>query len=229
MYDGQFWSENDEVNAIIEKYVQEQMIRALDQIVELNSITEKWEKGLPLSIEEEDNLIERATDLEAFPTFFDPKQIPETLEELYTIISSEDRYIPNLIEEYVLAEALKHMADFTKDNSVIFDTMPQRNKVIEVLKQTYIEYGDAEKEAEKNANEQVCGWENYSDIVNTFFYDTDYSLLRNLTPEMILSGGFDAELGVGALEPARKRLDDGSLEFIGKPKTFDTITIKISR
>ena len=77
------------------------------------------------------------------------------------------------------------------------------------------------------AEDRIRGIEDFSGIVDYCFYDTDFVMLDDLTAEDIVKSGVNDELGVGALEPARKRLPDGSFEHIGEPQKSESVTFRI--
>jgi hypothetical protein len=54
-------------------------------------------------------------------------------------------------------------------------------------------------------------------------------MLDEASAEEIVRSGVNDKLGVGAMEPARKRMPDGSFQYIGEPQKSDsfTFTLKI--
>ena len=111
---------------------------------------------------------------------------------------------------------------------LLTDPMPERDKVTAGMAQYYMdEMGDGRPDAERTAEEFVRSIEDYSEIIGTCFYDTDYMFLDDYSPEDIVMSGTDDESGMGVMEPARKRLPDGTLEYIGKPMERDHFTIKL--
>ena len=152
------------------------------------------------------------------------------MRELYSIIASDDRYIPSVVEEYVLASAIEDMADYIRDGGgeLITEPMPERNRVVEALTQLFIsEAGDDRQEAREAAEERIRGIEDFSGIVENCFYDMDCWLLDGFSQEEVVLSGMDNECGIGVMEPARKRLSDGTLEYIGKPMERDSFTITV--
>ena len=229
MYDIEFkLFEDQKDEEIYEKYVQSQMMTALRKIIADKEICEKFGKGEPLVVRDIDLITENVGSF--FPESFNEEDIPETMRELYTIIDSADRYIPNIVEEYVLAMAIEDAANEIVDNGgeLITDPMPDRERLSGLLVDYYSnEFGDSPEDAEGAAEERIRGIEDFSGIVEYCFYDTDFMFLEDYTQEQIVMSGVDNEFGMGVMEPARKRLPDGTLEFIGKPLERDHFTIKI--
>lgn len=89
------------------------------------------------------------------------------------------------------------------------------------------ECGESAEEAEEIAESRIRGIEDYSGMIDYCFYDTDFMMLDDYSAEDIVKSGVNDELGVGALEPARKRLPDGSFEYIGEPQKSDSFTFRI--
>lgn len=229
MYDLEFQLfEEQEDERIYEKYVQSQMMMALRRIIADKEICERFKKGEPLVVRDIDLITENVGSF--FPESFNEGDIPETMRELYTIIDSDDRYIPNIVEEYVLAMAMDDAANEILDNgcALITDPMPERERLLGLLVDFYInECGDTPEDAKGAAEERIRGIEDFSGIVEYCFYDTDFMFLEDYTQEQIVMSGVDDEFGMGVMEPARKRLPDGELEFIGKLLERDHFTIKI--
>ena len=230
MYDGDYnLTYDDEANEIIGKYIHSQMVRALDHAVGNESIIRKFRNDNALLSEERRFLIDKTRHY--FPEYFEPEKIPDTLRELYSIIYSEDRYIPDLVEEYVLAAAInklsEDMAMDISDNEDI-ETMPDREKIIKALAQRYEEDCDRKPgEAYDDAANEISEIENLSGIVETVFYDSDFEFLNITQPEALVNSGLDREYGIGAIEPARKRLPDGSLEYLGEIDRQESIIISV--
>lgn len=227
MYDCEGVITNDpEINKIYYKYVQEQMITALDTVVGYNTIIDKLKAGQPLL----SNQIETLNDMigDYFPEGFDRDQIQGIMKELYFIITSDDSYIPNLIEEYVLANCIDTMQDNINMSESLLTPMPRRDEVKRALKEYLItEYGESKEEAEEIAESRIRGIEDYSGMIDYCFYDTDFMMLEDLTAEDIVKSGINDELGVGALEPARKRMPDGSVQHIGEPQKSESFTFRM--
>ena len=128
------------------------------------------------------------------------------------------------------AAAIEYMADTVRvgEGRLLTDPMPERDKVTAGMAQYYMdEMGDGRPDAERTAEEFVRSIEDYSEIIGTCFYDTDYMFLDDYSPEDIVMSGTDDESGMGVMEPARKRLPDGTLEYIGKPMEKEHFTIKL--
>lgn len=229
MYDMEFQLFEDQKDEeIYEKYVQGQMMTALRKIIADEEICEKFDKGQPLVVRDIDLLTGNVGRF--FPESFNEVDIPETMRELYTIIDSDDRYIPNVVEEYVLAMAIEDAANEILDNGdeLITDPMPDRERLSGLLVNYYSnEFGDTPEDAKGAAEERIRGIEDFSGIVENCFYDTDFMFLEDYTQEQIVMSGVDNEFGMGVMESARKRLPDGELEFIGKLLERDHFTIKI--
>ena len=229
MYDTEFRiCEDPEINDIYERYVQSQMLAALRNVIRDAGVIAKFEKEEPLVGSDIAQLHMSADDF--FPEWFDRDEIPDTMRELYSIIASDDRYIPSVVEEYVLASAIEDMADYIRDGGgeLITEPMPERNRVVEALTQLFVdEAGDDRQEAGEAAEERIRGIENFSGIVENCFYDMDFGLLDDFSQEDVVMSGMDNECGIGVMEPARKRLPDGTLEYIGKPMERDSFTITV--
>ena len=220
--------DDHEINDIYERYVQSQMLAALRNVIRDAGVIEKFEKGEPLVGSDIAQLHMSADDF--FPERFDRDEIPDTMRELYSIIASDDRYIPSVVEEYVLASAIEDMADYIRDGGgeLITEPMPERNRVVEALTQLFVdEAGDDRQEAGEAAEERIRGIEDFSGIVENCFYDMDFGLLDDFSQEDVVMSGMDNECGIGVMEPARKRLPDGTLEYIGKPMERDSFTITV--
>ena len=156
--------------------------------------------------------------------------IPDTMRELYTIIISDDRYIPNLVEEYVLAHAIDEMVEAIKgmDGALLTDPIPERDRVYDALVEYYMEeMEETKEEAQESARDRIRGLEDFSDIIEYCFWDIDYEMLEVATPEAMRVSGVDAELGIGTLEPAMKRLPNGDLEPINPSQDQAYITVNI--
>ena len=163
-----------------------------------------------------------------FPEGFDRDQIQHVMKELYFIINSDDRYIPNLMEEYVLANCIDTMQDTINMDESLLIQMPQRDEVKTAITEYLTEEcGESAEEAEEIAESRIRGIEDYSEMIDYCFYDTDFMMLDDYSAEDIVKSGVNDELGVGALEPARKRLPDGSFEYIGEPQKSDSFTFRI--
>ena len=126
MYDCEDVISNDaNINRIYDKYVQEQMIRALDNATEYQDIVDKLKAGQPLLSNQIETLKDSLEDY--FPEGFDRDQIQHVMKELYFIINSDDSYIPNLMEEYVLANCIDTMQDTINMDESLLIQMPQRD------------------------------------------------------------------------------------------------------
>jgi len=229
MYDCEGAVSNDpKLNGIYKKYVQKQMIRALDNATEYQEIADILKAGKPLLSNQLEILKDSLEDF--FPEDFDRNDIPEIMKELYFVITSDEEYIPNLVEEYVLAACIDEMQDVVNDDGGVelIVPMPHREEIIKSMKE-YLENecGESEEEAAEIAEDRIRGIEDFSGIVDYCFYDTDFMMLDDLTAEDIVKSGVNDELGVGALEPARKRLPDGSFEHIGEPQKSESFTFRI--
>ena len=86
------------------------------------------------------------------------------------------------------------------------------------------ECGEEEGEAAEIAEYRISGIEDFSGIIDNCFYDADYMMLDEVSVEDIVRSGVNDELGVGAMEPARKRMPDGSFQYIGEPQKSDSFT-----
>ena len=229
MYDIEFGLfSNNKDEEIYEKYVQTQMIVALWNIIDDAEIIEKLENEKPFVVRDIDLITENVRKF--FPKSFNEGDIPDTMRELYTIIDSDDRYIPNVVEEYVLATAIESVADQIIDNDgmLITDPMPERERLLGLLVDFYInECEDTPEDAREAAEDRILGIEDFSGIVENCFYDTDFMFLDEYSQEQIVMSGVDNEIGMEVMEPVRKRLPDGTLELIGKPLGRDHFTIKI--
>ena len=227
MYDCEGVISNDaNINRIYDKYVQEQMIRALDNATEYQDIVDKLKAGQPLLSNQIETLKDSLEDY--FPDGFDRDQIQHVMKELYFIINSDDSYIPNLMEEYVLANCIDTMQDTINMDESLLIQMPQRDEVKTAITEYLTEEcGESAEEAEEIAESRIRGIEDYSGMIDYCFYDTDFMMLDDYSAEDIVKSGVNDELGVGALEPARKRLPDGSFEYIGEPQKSDSFTFRI--
>ena len=128
MYDCEGVISNDaKINRIYDKYVQEQMIRALDNATEYQAIVDNLKTGQPLLSNQIETLKDSLEDY--FPEGFDRDQIQHVMKELYFIITSDDSYIPNLMEEYVLANCIDTMQDVINMDESLLIPMPQRDEV----------------------------------------------------------------------------------------------------
>ncbi len=211
-----------ELDNIVEKFVQKQMLRSLEMIIMEENIITKWKKGENLNSHEIFVLISQGIDF--VPDYFNTKDIPETLKELYLMIDSDEYYIPNLVQEYILGHALDYMAEMVKDfGNKDDDTfrMPRRIDIIKAaadVDEEYEEYDDeyTREDSLQVAEDRVISYENFWGIIEECFFDMDYTMLDDMTPEQIVESGIDEAYGVGALEPARKILLDGSMEHVGK-------------
>ena len=228
MYDCEGVISNDaKINRIYDKYVQEQMIRALNNATEYQAIVDKLKAGQPLLSIQLETLKDSLEDY--FPEGFDRYQIQHVMRELYFIITSDDSYIPNLMEEYVLANCIDAMQDVINMDESLLIPMPQRDEVKKAITEYLTEEcgESAEEEAEEIAESRIRGIEDYSGMIDYCFYDTDFMMLDEYSAEDIVKSGVDDELGVGALEPARKRMPDGSFEYIGEPQKSDSFTFRM--
>ena len=138
MYDCEGVVTNDpKINEIYYKYVQEQMIRALDNATEYLTIIDNLKDGKPLLSNQIEPLKDCMDDF--FPKGFDRNEIYDTMKELYFIIISEDQYIPNLVEEYVLAACIDEMQDVVNmdDEGDLIVPMPHRDEVKKAMEKYF--------------------------------------------------------------------------------------------
>ncbi len=220
MYDYELsFSEDAKVKQVIEEYLQQQMVRALERIIDDDEIVRKFKNDEKLMTEEIVLLTGNLKD--SFPQFYSDYGIPETMRELYFIITSSNRYIPNLVEEYVLATAIEDRAceidqkDIYQEEIEPIVPFPLTEEIKETLILEFMDgTGANRKESAELVTDRIKGWEDYSGIIEDCFYDTDYAFLDNYTTEDIVRSGIDKDIGVGAIEPARKRLPDGGFEYI---------------
>ena len=134
MYDCEGVISNDaNINRIYDKYVQEQMIRALDNATEYQDVVDKLKEGQPLLSNQLETLKDSLEDY--FPEGFDRDQIQHVMKELYFIISSDDTYIPKLMEESLQAINLvlygngllvKHNRNMGNDNRTLQNLLLHR-------------------------------------------------------------------------------------------------------
>ena len=134
MYDCEGVISNDpKINRIYDKYVQEQMIRALDNATEYQDIVDKLKAGQPLLSNQIETLKDSLEDY--FSEGFGRDQIQHVMKELYFIISSDDTYIPNLMEESLQAINLvlygngllvKHNRNMGNDNRTLQNLLLHR-------------------------------------------------------------------------------------------------------
>ena len=223
MYDYELpFSEDANVQKVIEEYLQQQMVRAIERIIDDDEVVRKFRNEEKLTTEEivllTDNL------REFFPKFYSDYGVPETMRELYFIISSPDRYIPNLVEEYVLAAAIEDRACEIVQNDLLQEEIepiipfPMTDDIREILINEFMDSTGADrKESEELVIDRVRSWEDYSGIIEDCFYDTDFAFLDDHTTEDIVRSRLDKDFGIGAIEPARKRLPDGDFEYIHRP------------
>ena len=111
------------------------MITALDAVVAYQTIIDKLKAGEPLISDQIETLYDTAGDF--FPEGFDKTQMQGVLKELYYIIASEDRYIPNLIEEYVLASCIDTIKDNINLSESLLTPMPRRDEVKRAIKEYF--------------------------------------------------------------------------------------------
>ena len=227
MYDCYGFNSGDEtLNHVYYKYIQDQMIRALDTVTGYVAVIDKLKAGKPLLSDELEKMHECLDDF--FPEGFDKSQMQDTMKELYFIITSEDRYIPNLVEEYVLAACIDVMEESASEDESFIDPMPRRGEVKKAIIEYFMdECGESEEEASEIAEDRIRGLEDFSGIIDYCFYDTDFMMLDDYAAEDIVRSGVNDELGVGALEPARKRMPDGSLQHIGESQKSESFTFRI--
>ena len=229
MYDCEGVVTNDpKINEIYYKFVQEQMVRALDNATEYLTIIDNLKAGKPLLSNQIETLKDCLDDF--FAEGFDRNEIYDTMKELYFIIISEDQYIPNLVEEYVLAACIDEMQDVVNmdDEGDLIVPMPHRDEVKKAMEKYFVEeFGESEEEAAEVAEARIRGIEDFSGIIDYCFYDTDFMMLDDVSIEDIVRRGVNDELGVGAMEPARKRMPDGSVQHIGEPQKSESFTFRM--
>ena len=132
------------------------------------------------------------------------------------------------MEEYVLANCIDTMQGVINMDESLLIPMPQRDEVKTAITEYLTEEcGESTEEAEEIAESRIRGIEDYSGMIDYCFYDTDFMMLDDYSAEDIVKSGVNDELGVGALEHARKQLHDGSFEYIGEPQKSDSFTFRI--
>ena len=94
-----------------------------------------------------------------FPEGFDRDQIQLVMRELYFIITSDDSYIPNLMEEYVLANCIDTMQDTINMDESLLIQMPQRDEVKTAITEYLTEEcGESPEEAKEIAESCTEGF-----------------------------------------------------------------------
>ena len=236
MYDYEMsFSEDYQTEITIEKYMQSQMLYAIKNMIGDDVIVDKFDREEELTSKEIKLLIERC--MICFPEGFNKYCIPEIVRELYFIIASDDRYVPDIMEEYVLAMAIEDMAGMISQgdlfkSDVKINPLPDRAAILQVLIAEDMENCGADYEESKEIIEgQIRGWEDFSGIIESCFYDTDFAFLDAYAVDELVESGMDKTFGMGVTEPARKRLPDGSFEYINRVPQYsqETIVVKISK
>ena len=218
-----------------EKFVQEEMLAALEIMMIDHASYDTCIKIInseKLTDEENKELMKGCKGF--FPSFYNPLLYQQTLMELYAMIASEDYYIPDLIQEYVLGNSIEDRAfsiEEIKKSDPSYNGYRMEHKMRKPLKERlikhYIEEDVPEKEAVDMAEETITGYEDCSRIIEDAFHDVDYTLLDDFTSQELYENGMDKLYGIGALEPARKINPDGTAIYVGEPEDYENIVVSI--
>ena len=213
-------------NEKLGKVIQERMLRAIENIIDCAGleIGEKIRLGEDLTPGETSAL---QTEFGCFfPKGYNAALIEGTVRELWKIIESKDQYIPDLVEEYVLARLINEQESIAKfiDDKI---KEPLRSEIKEELIKDFMTEGTSPKEADDYAEDILNSVESYSGIIDMAYHDTDYLLLENFTEKELYENGMDAYYGIGVFEPARKGLPDGREERIGEPRRSEEIFVTL--
>ena len=134
------------------------------------------------------------------------------------------------MSKLVLAACIDEMQDVVNmdDEGDLIVPMPHRDEVKKAMEKYFVEeFGESEEEAAEVAEARIRGIEDFSGIIDYCFYDTDFMMLDDVSIEDIVRRGVNDELGVGAMEPARKRMPDGSVQHIGEPQKSESFTFRM--
>jgi len=138
-----------------------------------------------------------------FPPHYPKCKMGETFFGLYALLEAEDKFVPELVMEYIIASLIESfiaVADglgLSTVERIETDREYVLSKLMEESEDGQAELGEGMAGASAMAKARLNAIENIREYEDIYFWDTDYELLNTYTEEALRTSVLNTELGIG--------------------------------